>query len=259
MKPAIEELPDLVKLNYGFGIGEIGFRRFAVARVAPRGKEPVFFATSRHTNELSMAALAAELALSVGKAACFRGAKFHYTRPDPAQAPPVGDQHSAATTPVVATTLDGAMTITLWWALVMFGKPYGSSHDMPQVIARGTRFEHWPTHNTRTPTDCFLEALTGIPRPVRRGIYVPVESSSPWVRKHEAYYPRIISEGATDGEEAGWTCGVDRMLAVRRSFLQNRQAGLSNLDIADIVGRYRSNEPDPNEEPEAEIYWMSED
>jgi hypothetical protein len=79
------------------------------------------------------------------------------------------------------------------------------------------------------------------------------------LQRDEAYYPLILTEGNTGGHEADWNCGLDRMLAVRRAHLQNRQAGLSNLDIADIVGRHRHSEPDPNEEPEAEIYWMSED
>lgn len=257
MNPVVQNLPDMTKLNYGFGSEEFGFRRCAIARVTRRGEQPTFFAISRDTSAPTMQALAAELASIVGRAASFRGLAFDYTRPDPPLTPPVGDGRSAATTPVVATSADGGVTIVLWWTSVMFGKPF-RNHVMPEVKVRQTSFENWGGFGTRTPTDCFLDALTGVSRPVRQCLYVPVQSSEPWVRTREAYYPRVVLEGASDGEEAGWTCGLDRMQAVCRAYLHNRQAGLSNLDIGDIVDRYRRNEPDPNEEPEAEIYWMSD-
>ena len=257
LNPVVQDFPDMTRLHYGIGIGEIGFRRFAIARVSLQGEPPAFFAISHDTSEPTMQELAAELATIVGRVANFRGLAFEYTRPDPPLAPPAGEQRSAATTPVVATSADGNVTIALWWTSVMFGQPY-YNHAAPELRVRQTSFQNWGGHGARTPTDCFLEALTGVSRPVRRCLYVPVQSSEPWVRKHEAYYPRVVLEGASDGEEAGWTCGLDRMQAVRRAYLHNRQARLSNLDIGDIVDRYRSNEPDPNEEPEAEIYWMSE-
>jgi len=257
INPVIPVHPDMTKLHYGFGIGEMGFRRFAIARITTRGEQPTFVAISRDTSAPTIQELAAELASIVGRAASFRGVAFDYTRPDPPLAPPAGDGRSAATTPVVATSVDGDVTIMLWWISVLFGKPY-YSHATPEVRVRQTSFENWAGYGARTPTDCFLEELTGISRPVRRCLYVPIQPSEPWVRKHEAYYPRVVLEGASDGEEAGWTCGLDRMQAVRRAYLQNREAGLSKLDIGDIVDRYRANEPDPNEEPEAEIYWMSD-
>jgi len=103
--------------------------------------------------------------------------------------------------------------------------------------------------------------LTGKSRAPRQCLYVPIEASPPYLRRRKAYYPLVLTEGKTKGEEADWNCGVDRMLAVRRAYLLNRQAGLSNLDINDIVDWHRRSEPDPNAEPEPEpdFYWMSED
>lgn len=49
------------------------------------------------------------------------------------------------------------------------------------------------------------------------------------------------------------------MLEVREAFLRNCKAGLSNLDIEDIVERHRSGELDPNAEPEPDMYWLFED
>lgn len=257
MRPAIEEFPDMARLSYGFGIGEIGFRLFAIAGIAPRTGEAGFFVVSHDTSKPGMLELAAQLAAAVGRAGDFRGAMFQYTRPDPTSAPPDGDLRSAATTPVVATTANGDVTIMLWWISVMFSKPYGS-HLAGDVRVTGANFRNWAAYGARTPTDYFLEALTGVPRPVRRCLYVPLEPTPPWSGKPQGYLPRIVLEGGSDGEVADWNCGLDRMQAVRRAYLLNRTAGLSNLDIGDIVDRYRSIEPDPNEEPEGEIYWMSD-
>lgn len=257
MKPAVENLPDMAKLNYGFGTEEYGSRLFAIARVALRGEEPAFFVVSHETSEPTMQVLASELASLVAGKAGFRGVRFHYTRPDPSPAPSAGDGCSAATTPVVATTTDSGATITLWWISVGSGKPY-YNHPAPVVRVRNTRFENWAAYGTRTPTDCFLETLTGVARPIRRCLYVPVESSPPWGHHPEAYHPLVVLEGKADGEVADWHCGLDRMQAVRRAYLENRRAGLSNLDIGDIVDRYRSIEPNPDAEPEPDFYWLSE-
>ena len=101
--------------------------------------------------------------------------------------------------------------------------------------------------------------MTGESRAPRQCLYIPIKASPPYPRRRQAYYPLVLTEGKTGGDEADWNGGLDRMLAVRRAYLLNRQADLSNLDIADIVDWHRRSEPDPNEEPEAEIYGMSED
>ena len=257
MRPAIEEFPDMARLSYSFSMGETGSRLFAIAGIAARTGELSFFVVSHDTSEPGMPALAVQLATAVGRAADFRGAQFEYTRPDPVAAPPAGDLSSAATTPVIATTANGDMTIMLWWISVMFSKPYGS-HTAQDVRVRKTGFQNWAAYGERAPTDYFLQALTGVPRPIRRCLYVPVEPTPPWSGKPEGYLPRSVFEGGFDGETVDWNCGRDRMQAVRQAYLLNRAAGLSNLDIGDIADRYRGIEPDPNEEPEAEIYWMSD-
>jgi hypothetical protein len=256
MQPEVEDVPELEKFDCGFGFAKVGVRRLAIASVDLPGRERSFHTVSRDSSKPSMQVLATALAAAVSGTADFRGMKFRYTRPHPGSAQSVADERSAATTPVVATSGNGGAKIMLWWTHVRFQKPY----DNPdRVVVGGTSFEHGPTYYERNPTDCFLEALTGVPSVPRQCLYVPVQASSPYLRRHEAYYPLILTEGKTDGEEAHWNYGLDRMLAVRRAYLHNRQAGLSNLDIADISAWHRHTEPDPNEEPEAEIYWMSED
>ena len=255
IQPQIDDVPEVEKFDDGFGFAEVGVRRFAIASIDLPGRERSFHTVSHDSGKPSMQVLATALAAAVSGTADFRGMKFRYTRPDPGSPPSVGDERSAATTPVVATSENGGTKIMLWWIYVWFQKPYD---DPDRVVVEGISFEHGAYYEYN-PTDCFLKALTGVPSVPRQCLYVPVQASPPYLRRQEAYYPLILTEGKTDGEEANWNCGLDRMLAVRRAYLHNRQAGLSNLDIADIVGRHRYNEPDPNAEPEPDIYWMSED
>jgi hypothetical protein len=168
----------------------------------------------------------------------------------------MGAESSAATTPVVATATRGGAKIVLWWIQVFLRKSY---RNQDRIVIGHISFEHCAQYDERNPTDCFLEALTGVAEAPRKCLYVPLETSPPYLSRQEAFYPLILTEGKTDGQEADWNYGLDRMLAVRCAYLKNRCAGLSNLDINDIVDQHRRIEPDPNEEPELDFYWLSED